>query len=701
MRARQEISRLLQGADGVTEESYPTRKLSEISNASKTSKKDPKALKTENEKLENELQSLKIELKMTMDTVDRHDNEMRSCQEEIRRLETANLELKSRATRAETDHARVSIENQRLLQKIVGMEENQAMMSRAELHSMITQLEEAEVRAANKPAAELSGIRTNPSDMSGRKRSPVSQEDKQLSWRLSRTEARLSQSLDENRRLREDLKEMLDSQVELQQSLLADPGQFTVSTLPRSSSANARLNRHPSGSDSECQTDDVREDIDDVILRLAAAERENDCLKENYTVLQEIFENLLKRIDDIENKRTDIVVHSKNNIATSTEDGSDNRVDIEILEKRITEQEAEQIKWKENNETLTKICQALAARVDTVYNERENSIAHYAQLTNQNKVLRTELDKKVKEIEQLLNEKNSSNNETRRLQDEARRLAQQLQKRKDTDTKPVGDVENIERELSDVKRKYEEANRRLKELANTKSVQPTKSLDLNTVTPVTLAERFRSELYEREWRQAFALVSGKWRRDEKKAIQILGEICTEAYLYCKRTARLQMDNVTSSLVEPTANHFRSATSSKRNGHTKSLIDQIPEDLRRRLAHFRCRPTDDMLAKGVQDFLNQIDYDRTRFLRHVSEQEFHELMPYISLCFELSWCMASQEPPMYLLFKVRHGLDIEPDKFDTYQSNGKRVDYILWPAVFLEEGGACLQRGVAYTLPERS
>ena len=70
-----------------------------------------------------------------------------------------------------------------ITQKIVGMEENQAMMSRAELHSMITQLEEAEVRAANKPAAELSGIRTNPSDMSGRKRSPVSQEDKQLSWR--------------------------------------------------------------------------------------------------------------------------------------------------------------------------------------------------------------------------------------------------------------------------------------------------------------------------------------------------------------------------------------------------------------------------------------------------------------------------------------------------------------------------------------
>lgn len=40
--------------------------------------------------------------------------------------------------------------------------------------------------------------------------------------RLSRTEARLSQSEDENKRLREDLKEMLDSNTELQQIIVSD-----------------------------------------------------------------------------------------------------------------------------------------------------------------------------------------------------------------------------------------------------------------------------------------------------------------------------------------------------------------------------------------------------------------------------------------------------------------------------------------------
>lgn len=103
----------------------------------------------------------------------------------------------------------------------------------------------------------------------------------------------------------------------------------------------------------------------------------------------------------------------------------------------------------------------------------------------------------------------------------------------------------------------------------------------------------------------------------------------------------------------------------------------------------------------QDFLNQIDYDRTRFLRHVSERDFNEIMPYISTCFEIVWGMSVQDPPMYLLFKVKHGLEIASDKFERCPSHGKRVDYVMWPAVFKEEGGTCLQKGIVQALTERS
>ena len=63
------------------------------------------------------------------------------------------------------------------------MEEKQAMMSRAELQSMITQLEELEKKNCVK-STELSGIRTNPAiSAEVHPRKKLSQEEKQMSFR--------------------------------------------------------------------------------------------------------------------------------------------------------------------------------------------------------------------------------------------------------------------------------------------------------------------------------------------------------------------------------------------------------------------------------------------------------------------------------------------------------------------------------------
>ncbi|WAQ99830.1 hypothetical protein MAR_024203 [Mya arenaria] len=635
------------------------------------------------EQAEADLTAMRVENQMHKDSIERLEHTMTSYTEDIKRLEDTNVDLKSRVTRAETEAAKVTIENQKLLQKIVGVEERQAMMSRAELQSMISQLEEAEAKAASKPAAELSGIRTNPAAPANgaRKRSNTAQEEKQISWRLSRTEARLSQSLDENRRLREDLKDMLDSQIELQQSIVSDALSSPIDDiLPRSMSAYGRLNT--SGSDSEVQTDE--QDTDVVIARLGEAELENQRLRLDYSALEQAFNDLQKRLDELERMEKIKSETDENAKEDSTQTHSID--DDNELEMMLSKLENNQKHWQMENEKLIQTCASLSSRIDTVCQENSTVREEHDFLTRKNTDYTNELEKKTKEIEG--------------LQEECRRLGQQLQKRKDTVARPSGSLETVERELSDVKQKYEEVNRRLKEISSMKGTPPTKSLDLNPVTPASLAERFRSELYDREWRQAFAYFTERQRRDEKKTIQILGEICTEAYLFTKRAARMQQDTMTSSLVTPTSHQYRSTQVNKRNGHLKALTDQLPDDLRRRLAHFRCRPSQELLERGVHDFLNQIDYDRTRFLRHVSERDFHDIMSYVRLCFELSWCMAVQEPPMYLLFKVKHGLDIDPERFDRYQATGKRVDYIIWPAVFTIEGGACLQKGVAYALPER-
>ena len=70
---------------------------------------------------------------------------------------------------------------------------------------------------------------------------------------------------------------------------------------------------------------------------------------------------------------------------------------------------------------------------------------------------------------------------------------------------------------------------RLKEITSQTTKPPTpqiKNLDLLPNTPGTIAERFRRELYERKWKDAFTFMTGPLKKDEKKTIQILGEICT-------------------------------------------------------------------------------------------------------------------------------------------------------------------------------
>ena len=70
-----------------------------------------------------------------------------------------------------------------------------------------------------------------------------------------------------------------------------------------------------------------------------------------------------------------------------------------------------------------------------------------------------------------------------------------------------------------------------------------------------------------------------------------------------------------------------------------------------------------------------------------------LLRFTRKCVELTWLMCVQEPPV-----VFDSLD-HYDKFDTncykaFMKQGKTVDYYVWPALLLHEGGPLLAKGVA-------
>lgn len=103
---------------------------------------------------------------------------------------------------------------------------------------------------------------------------------------------------------------------------------------------------------------------------------------------------------------------------------------------------------------------------------------------------------------------------------------------------------------------------------------------------------------------------------------------------------------------------------------------------------------------LQDFLGQLDFEKSRHLRNVHEREVTEIKPYIRKCLELSWEMVVQQPPMYLQFKVRHGAEADTTKFEFYSHPGSRIDYLVWPALLRDENGVLLRKGLLQAISEK-
>lgn len=690
-------------------------------------------LESENEKLKRDLGASAVQNDMHKAQLKQNEISIASYRKEIQTLETCNLDLKTRVTRAETEAAKSAIDNQKLLQKIIGLEEKQAMMSRAELQAIFAQLDKAESRNSIKSVSVMS--EKCQASVEHVTRRTLTQEDRQLSWRLTKAEARLSQSEDENKQLREDLKDMLDSHTSLQQQIVTAAGDHILDgkfeTWPRTykDSITKKVKCIPSDAHTNDESSHV---VTELLELLEKAEQDHTSLMRDYNDLKRTCDNLETHLKCLETAREESVREPCQNLRSSME-----------LLVRIKDQEAEQAKFKCEMENAERFCSLLDARVSKLYQSNDQIKSENDTVLMQNRSLKNDVEKMKNHIENLQNELNKAKTENIRLIEENNKLTQ-VQIPQDVTDEQEAIIKHLEQELSDLKQKFDETSGRLLEIQRTpqatpitcegmevvsssqspdmntlspvmsfdlnsaspaeivdlKTVSPSKCQNLETALPTLLAERFRFAIYEQQWKHAFSEMTTKLRKDEKRTLQILGEICTEAYLFCKRSARVQLDTITSSLLTPTNNHCRTGQFGKRNGYHRFPDENLPEDVRQSLHNFRTRPSSDMLVAGITDFLNQIDYERTRFLRQVSERELHDIMSYVSNCFDISWRMAVQEPPMYLLFKAKHGLDVDTRFFDLYQSRGQRVDFVVWPAVFTEEGGECLQKGIIYALPER-
>lgn len=65
--------------------------------------------------------------------------------------------------------------------------------------------------------------------------------------------------------------------------------------------------------------------------------------------------------------------------------------------------------------------------------------------------------------------------------------------------------------------------------------------------------------------------------------------------------------------------------------------------------------------------------------------------YVQDCLKLSWLMVIQDPPMVIVLNPQSDAY---NNFREYKTRGKYLNYVVWPALLLEEGGPLVMKGVA-------
>ncbi|WAQ99341.1 hypothetical protein MAR_023714 [Mya arenaria] len=71
-----------------------------------------------------------------------------------------------------------------------------------------------------------------------------------------------------------------------------------------------------------------------------------------------------------------------------------------------------------------------------------------------------------------------------------------------------------------------------------------------------------------------------------------------------------------------------------------------------------------------------------------------LKPFVKACLHLCWKMVVQSPPMRFKLVVTKGQHFDANLYKEYILSGTTIDFVVWPALLLHDGGPLIAKGIA-------
>ncbi|CAG2220968.1 unnamed protein product [Mytilus edulis] len=228
----------------------------------------------------------------------------------------------------------------------------------------------------------------------------------------------------------------------------------------------------------------------------------------------------------------------------------------------------------------------------------------------------------------------------------------------------------------ELKKSKDEALSRLSEMMGVKLRENNPAItDLNDPNrPMKLGEQF-NELYENEWTEAFLelqdLKTDDTSLNEEQAVKILLNILKEINEQGIAEFTLQLSGLLQSVQGLPEDDIKDFIKSIKDAY-KANSGKYASLIHKKIS------TDALHCPTVVKY-------------------FQCCESYIENCAKICYLAAVQDPPMLLHFDPETVYDKQI--FKEYTTMGRRVKFLVWPALFLHKGGPLLSKGVVQPLPD--
>lgn len=197
--------------------------------------------------------------------------------------------------------------------------------------------------------------------------------------------------------------------------------------------------------------------------------------------------------------------------------------------------------------------------------------------------------------------------------------------------------------------------------------------------PMKIAEMY-SELYDNEWTDMMdKFENAKKKQKGPKVLQALYSTLVGCYQLCitKSTA---LEEKVKEIIQSAAKVF--------------MIKGLEEEVINQAKPMRKQHAETAAEQLLKEIRSPKDQSAMKHLK-VDKDVMKDILPtvFFEKCIKLCWMMIMQDPPMILQEGPKPGSTYDRNIFREYTSSGTKVEFTIWPALMLNEGGPLLVKGV--------